>query len=97
MPDLIHSLQSSDLGQLRIIASFWGLELASPDPRQAVQELSAAMLDSQLVLEIIESLPDDAKESLEALLQEKVALLEKFSSVASFSALSRVDICFPAR
>ena len=45
--------------------------MASPDPRQAVQELSAAMLDSQLVLEIIESLPDDAKESLEALLQEK--------------------------
>jgi hypothetical protein len=71
MPDLIHSLQSSDLGHLRIIASFWGLELSSPEPRTALQELSSAMLDAQLMLEIIEALPLDAKNTLEALLLEK--------------------------
>src|SRR3990170_7436785 len=71
MPDLIHSLQSSDLGHLRIIASFWGLELTSPEPRNALQELSTAMLDAQSTLEMVEALPPKAKETLENLVLEK--------------------------
>ena len=71
MPDLIHSLQSSDLGHLRIIASFWGIELTSPEPVEALQELSTAMLDAQFLEEMIESLPPEANQVLEALLLEK--------------------------
>jgi len=71
MPDLVHSLQSSDLGHLRIVASFWGIELTSPEPVEALRELSAAMLDVQLVEEMIESLPLEAKQVLEALLLKK--------------------------
>src|SRR3990170_1685422 len=71
MPDLIHSLQSSDLGHLRIIASFWGLVLTSPEPRNALQELSTAMLDAQSTLEMVEALPPKAKGTLENLVREK--------------------------
>ena len=70
MPDLIHSLQSFDLGHLRIVASFWGIELSSPEPVKALQELSLEMLDVAVIEEMIESLPLEAKHVLETLLLE---------------------------
>jgi hypothetical protein len=71
MPDLIHSLQSYDLGHLRIVASLWGLELLSPNSQTALQELAVGLLDGQLVVEIIDTLPSEAKKALQGLLSEK--------------------------
>jgi hypothetical protein len=71
MPDLIHSLQSHDLGHLRIVAGLWGLELVSPDSQSALQELAVGLLDVQLVAEIVETLPVEARQALDVLLAEK--------------------------
>jgi hypothetical protein len=60
MPDLIHSLLKQDLGHLRIIAEFWGLELESPDADSAREELSASLLDFELLAELMDSLSPQA-------------------------------------
>jgi hypothetical protein len=71
MPDLVQSLQSLDIGHLRIVARFWGLELTSPDMQIALQELVVGLLDPPLVLEIVEALPPKSQQALEALVTEK--------------------------
>lgn len=68
MPDLIHSLQNRDLGHLRIVAGLWGLEVKSPETDAALKELSAALLDPDLMGEIIGSLSLEAGSALEALM-----------------------------
>ena len=61
MPTLAESLQGRDLGELRIIAELWGLELDAPDTRLAVQRLTPALLDLVLVEEVIAALPEAAR------------------------------------
>jgi hypothetical protein len=56
MPDLLHSLLKQDIGHLRIIAEFWGLELDSTDVDSARDELSASLLDLSLLAELMDSL-----------------------------------------
>jgi hypothetical protein len=68
MLDLKQSLQAHDLGFLRIVAEFWGLELNTQDLKTSAQQLSSAMLDQPLVEEMIEVLPVEAREALEELL-----------------------------
>lgn len=68
MPDLIHSLYKQDIGFLRIIASFWGLELIASDTNAAADELAAAMLDPQVILEMVDSLPTEAHIALTTLI-----------------------------
>ncbi|RIK30727.1 MAG: hypothetical protein DCC56_10470 [Anaerolineae bacterium] len=67
MPDLIHSLAKQDLGHLRIIADFWGLELDSTDADSARDELTASLLDVNLLAELLDSLPPKADSALAAL------------------------------
>jgi hypothetical protein len=67
MPNLIQSFQGRDIGYLRIVARLWGIELAASDTDTASKELVAALLDSQLVTEIVDSIPADARSALEAL------------------------------
>jgi len=67
MPDLYHSLQGYDLGYLRIVAGLWGFELESRDTAGATKELATHLLDSQVVAEIIASLPLEAHNALTAL------------------------------
>ena len=67
MPDLIHSLQKQDIGHLRIIADFWGLELESHDADSARDELSASLLDVNLLAELIDSLSPQADSAITAL------------------------------
>jgi hypothetical protein len=67
MPDLVHSLQNCDIGHLRIVAGLWGVELTSADADVALKELSAALLDLELVGETIDILPSDARSALDAL------------------------------
>jgi hypothetical protein len=71
MPDLIQSLQTHDLGHLRIVASLWGLDLVSPDTAAALQELATGLLEAQLVAEIVDTLPVEARQALDVLLEEK--------------------------
>ena len=68
MPDLIHSLLNQDIGHLRIIADLWGLELDSTDSESARDELSASLLDFDLLADHLASLPPEADSALAALL-----------------------------
>jgi len=69
MPDLQHSLHKSDIGHLRIIAEFWGLELESQDADSALEELSASLLDLESVSETLDVLQSPAKTALTELIQ----------------------------
>ncbi|MBI5822506.1 MAG: helicase-associated domain-containing protein [Chloroflexi bacterium] len=69
MPDLISSLHKHDLGHLRIIAGFWGLELESTDSDSALEELCASLLDLEAVTETIDILPADARTALISLVE----------------------------
>jgi len=60
MPDLFHSLLKQDIGHLRIIAEFWGLELESTTVDEAREELSASLLDLNLLTELMDSLSPQA-------------------------------------
>jgi hypothetical protein len=67
MPDLLHSLIKQDLGHLRIVAGLWGIELDSTDEDEAREELSASLLDPELVAELIDSFTPQARDALAAL------------------------------
>jgi len=70
MPDLLHSLLKQDIGHLRIIAEFWGLELDSNTADDAREELSASLLDAELAAELIDSLSPQADSAIRALVDE---------------------------
>ncbi|MGA2490401.1 MAG: helicase-associated domain-containing protein [Anaerolineales bacterium] len=67
MPTLLQSLQARDLGHLRIVAGLWGMELASSENEAALKNLTAALLDPDLVHEIVDSLSAQAQSALETL------------------------------
>ena len=67
MPDLFHSLLKQDIGHLRIIAELWGLELTSPKVEGALEELSASLLDPNLLSELMVSLSPEADSAITSL------------------------------
>jgi len=67
MPDLLHSLLKQNIGHLRIIAELWGLELESNEVDSARDELSASLLDLNLLAELMESLSPQADSAITAL------------------------------
>jgi hypothetical protein len=67
MPDLSTSLQKQDLGHLRIVAQFWGIELESADFDSALEELCASLLDLEAVTETIDILSAESRAALTAL------------------------------
>lgn len=67
MPSLAQTLPANDLGFLRIVASLWGIELQAPAPADAALELAEAMLDAELMEEVIATLPEPAHQALAAL------------------------------
>ncbi|HSJ86264.1 MAG TPA: helicase-associated domain-containing protein [Anaerolineales bacterium] len=71
MPDLLQSLLKQDIGHLRIVAEFWGLELDSITADDAREELSASLLDAELATELIDSLSPQARSAIRALLDEE--------------------------
>src|SRR5215213_539480 len=71
MPDLFHSLLKQDIGHLRIVAEFWGLELESITAEDAREELSTSLLDAELVTELIESLSPQANSALRSLVDQE--------------------------
>ena len=64
MLNLVQSLQTRDLGHLRIIAGLWGLELTCTENEAALKELTAALLNPELVQEILASLSLEARSAL---------------------------------
>src|SRR5512145_2438187 len=64
MPDLTHSLLKQDIGHLRIIAEFWGLELESIEADPAREELSASLLDFELLAELMDTLSPQAHSAI---------------------------------
>lgn len=70
MPDLSESLQGRDLGHLRIVAEFWGVDLDAPDARTALPQLVKAMLDPQMAAEIMDDLPGEVKSALQDLARQ---------------------------
>jgi len=69
MPSLLESLQSEDIGQLFIIAEFWGLNLHAPDVRLGRKNLAKSLLNKQLITEIVESLKEPEAEAIQLLLE----------------------------
>lgn len=69
MSDLSASLKKQDLGHLRIIAGFWGIELESTDLDSALAELCASLLDLESVSETTDILPAEALAALTTLVE----------------------------
>lgn len=75
MPDLLHCLQGSDLGFLRMLALAWGVDLTAPDAYTALPALVNALHAPGLVEEMIESQPADARKALQVLMENEGRLL----------------------
>lgn len=91
MPDLFHSLHKFDLGHLRIVAGFWGLELESTDTESALEELCASLLDLESVSETLAVLPPEARSALTALVEaggkmEWSAFARKYGEIREMGA-----------
>lgn len=71
MPDLLHTLQGSDLGFIRMVALAWGVEITAPDAYTALPAIVKALTAPGLVGEIIESLPADARQALQTLMENE--------------------------
>ncbi len=71
MPDLLHTLQDYDFGLLKLIAAAWGLELDAPTAAKALPQLAAALRQPDLIREMVESLPQGAREALRDLLEHE--------------------------
>lgn len=69
MPELLQSLLKQDIGHLRIIAEFWGVELESITADEAREELSASLMDAELIAELVDSLSPQAKSAVRALVE----------------------------
>ena len=94
MPDLYHTLHEQDLGFLKIIAEAWGLELDAPNADAALPLLVAGMSNHLLTQEIIETLPDTARQAVHALLNNEGRLswslfVRRFGEVRSLGAGKR--------
>jgi hypothetical protein len=68
MPDLMHRLSTHDLGFLNIVAEFWGLDLQAPDVKSALASLVSRLKEASLVAEIVDSLTEDVRQALGALI-----------------------------
>src|SRR5258706_7908639 len=94
MPDFTHSLLKQDIGHLRIIAEFWGLELESTEVDSAREELSASLLDFELLAELMDSLSPQADSAVTALVAAEgripwAAFTRKYGDIREMGAGKR--------
>lgn len=68
MPDLTHSLRAQDIGFLKIVASFWGVDIDAPDTKTALPTLVHELIDPALVEEIVNALEEDVRQVLDELI-----------------------------
>ena len=71
MPDLQNTLQSYDLGFLRMIAGLWGIELSEPDFHKALPLILDALQDAEILQELIDTLPAPAQDALAELMENE--------------------------
>jgi len=65
MPDLSASLKGKDLGQLKIIADFWGIELEEGKEIKSIGKyLQKELLNPERLQALIESLPKEPEQAL---------------------------------
>ncbi len=65
MPDLSASLKGVDLGQLKIIAEFWGIEIEESKKLNSIEkDLLAELLNSKRLQELTEGLPEEPQQAL---------------------------------
>ncbi|MFV9675433.1 MAG: hypothetical protein ACNYZI_08645, partial [Anaerolineales bacterium] len=69
MRSLAHTLEDQDTGHLRILCELWGFDLPQDSHRSVVDEISLSMLNRNTLDELLESLPDAAKQTLEGIAQ----------------------------
>ncbi len=67
MQPLLRTLQDHDLGHLRIVAELWGLDLSPGSPLEIARALAAAMLQPSALHEVVDGLPADTGQALQAL------------------------------
>jgi hypothetical protein len=67
MPNLKAALSSLDPGFCRIVADFWGIEGETMEPSLLIVELQNRMTDISQFNEMLDSLPAQAKQAMEAL------------------------------
>jgi hypothetical protein len=94
MPELLQSLLKQDIGHLRIIAEFWGVELESISADEAREELSTSLLDAELIAELVDSLSPQAESALRALVEAEgripwPAFTRKYGDVREMGAARR--------
>ena len=69
MPDLSQSLQNRDIGHLRVVAGFWGIDINAIGTEAVLAELVTACLDSKLAREMVDALHSEVKLALSALVE----------------------------
>ena len=69
MPDLKQSLSGHDLGYIKIVAERWGLPIDSTDLKKAISAILPSLLDTELLTEVIEALPEKARHGLYTLVK----------------------------
>jgi len=94
MPALKKMLQAYDLDLIERICSTWGVEPNQPDLSTSINALMAAMQDTVLVNEVIESLPQSAREAWNYILNHSQKLTwsqftRKFGEVREFGPAKR--------
>lgn len=94
MPDLQHTLQGNDLGFLKMVAGAWGIDLNAPDVHSGMPLLVNALLNRQLVNEVIDTLPDDAQRAFQILLKNEgrmpwAMFVRRFGEVRAMGAARR--------
>jgi hypothetical protein len=67
MPDFVQSLQGRDFSHLKIVAELWGVELNASNAKEGLQQLAEAVLDAAQIEEMLEVLPDTARQAWQEL------------------------------
>ncbi len=67
MPTLTQSLQSQDIGFLRLVAHLWGIELTASNNKMILDNIIAAILDPATFTEMVDSFSTDVRSALVAL------------------------------
>jgi len=69
MRSLAHTLEDQDTGYLRILCELWGFDLPQGSHRSVVDEITFSMLNRNTLDELLDSLPNAAKQTLEGIAQ----------------------------
>lgn len=67
MRSTLHTLEDQDTGYLRILCELWGFDSPQGSHHSVVEDITRAMLKRNTLDELLDSLPDAAKQTLEGI------------------------------